>query len=169
VRTLVELARVLDGVRLTACLDSALRDGLVSERLVHRRIAVLRRSGRYGLPALLRALTGDSATRGGHSWLEREYLRLVHAAGLPRPETQVALSRVDGRLVRVDCRFPGTKVVVELLGYQFHRTRSQMASDARRMNALVADGFRPYQFTYEQVTLQAADVVRVTRDALRGP
>ena len=167
VRTLIELARILDGDRLTACLDSALRDGLVSEALVHRRIAALRGSGRYGLPALLRALVGDSITRGGESWLEREYLRLVHAAGLPRPDTQVVLSKNGSEMIRVDCRFPGTSVVVELLGYRFHRTRAQMSRDAERINALAADGFVVYQFTYEHVTLRGDQVVQVTRRALR--
>ena len=46
---------------------------------------------------------------------------------------------------------PGTPVVVELLGYRFHRTKQQMARDAERLNALVLDGFTPYQFTYDQV------------------
>jgi hypothetical protein len=167
VRTLIELARVLDGIRLTACLDSALRDGLVSESLVHRRIAALRGSGRYGLPALLRALVGETVTRGGHSWLEREYLRLIHDAGLPRPDTQVVLSKAGDELVRVDCRFPGSRVVVELLGYRFHRSRAQMNKDAERINALHGDGFHVYQFTYEHVTLRGEQVVEVTRRALR--
>jgi hypothetical protein len=167
VRTLVELARVLDESRLTVCLDSALRDGLVSESLVHRRIAALRGSGRYGLPALLRALVGETATRGAHSWLEREYLRLIHEAGLPRPETQAVLSKTGNQLVRVDCQFPGTGVVVELLGYRFHRTPSQMNRDVERLNALVADGHRVYQFTYQHVSLRGDQVVDVTRRALR--
>jgi hypothetical protein len=167
VRTLIELARVLDESRLTICLDSALRDGLVSERLMHQRIAALRASGRHGIPALMRALVGETVARGGQSWLEREFLRLIHEACLPRPETQVVLSKAGDQLVRVDCRFPGTRVVVELLGYRFHRTPAQMSRDAERMNALTADGYRVYQFTYEQVTLRGDQVVDVTRRALR--
>ena len=166
VRTIVELARVLSPAELAACLDSALRDGLVSEDLVHRRIAALRSSGRHGLPALLDVLVGNEVTRGGQSWLEREYLKLLAAAGLPRPETQVTLTRAGDRLVRVDCRFPGSPVVVELLGYRHHRTRAQMANDAARINALLTDGFLPYQFTYDQVTLSPAEVVATTRGAL---
>ena len=54
--------------------------------------------------------------------------------------------------MRVDCRFAGTPVVVELLGYRWHRTKDQMARDVERLNALVLDGFRPMQFTYDQVT-----------------
>ena len=165
-RTLVELARVVSPADLATCLDSALRDGLVSEDLVHRRIAALRSSGRHGLPALLDVLVGNEVTRGGQSWLEREYLKLLSAAGLPRPETQVTLTKAGDRLVRVDCRFPGSRVVVELLGYRHHRTRAQMSNDVGRMNALLADGFLPYQFTYDQVTLSPLEVVAATRRAL---
>ena len=166
-RTLIDLARLESAVRLTAALDSALRDGLVSEDLVHRRIAELRTKGRYGIPRLLDVLEGREVTRGGHSWLEREFLRLVAAAGLPRPECQVVLTRAHDRLVRVDCRFPGTPIIVELLGYRFHRTKEQMSRDAERLNALVLDGFTPFQFTYDQVVNQSAVVTATVDLALR--
>ena len=166
VRTLLDLARVLPGEQLAACLDSALRDGGTNEDLLHRRVQALRSQGRFGLPLLHEVLAGHEASRGGHSWLEREYLRLAARAGLPRPEVQQVLSRAGDRLVRVDCRFAGTNVVVELLGYRFHRTRGQMASDAARYNALLADGYAPYQFTYGQIVSEADYVVATTRIAL---
>ena len=59
-------------------------------------------------------------------------------------------------------------MVVELLGYRFHRTRSQMESDARRANALMRDGFRPFQFTYGQVVSEPGYVIGTTRQALRA-
>ena len=111
-------------------------------------------------------LAGHEVTRGGQSWLEREYLRLLDRAGLRRPATQQVLSRARDRLVRVDCRFAGTNVVVELLGYRFHRSRGQMSGDATRYNALLADGFAPYQFTYGQIVSEADYVVATTRNAL---
>ena len=37
------------------------------------------------------AIEEVEAIRGGHSWLEREYLRILSDAGLPRPETQPVL------------------------------------------------------------------------------
>jgi hypothetical protein len=165
-RTLIDLARTADAAQLAAALDSALRDGLISEAALHRRIATTRSQGRHGLPLLHEVLAGHEVTRGGQSWLEREYLRLLADAGLPRPDTQSVLSRAKDRLVRVDCRFPGTQVVVELLGYQFHRSRSQMSHDATRSNALLADGFLPYQFTYAQVVSEQSWVVETTRAAL---
>ncbi len=166
VRTLIELARVVGADELSTCLDSAIRDRLVSEDLVHRRIAALRSSGRHGVPALVDVLVGNEVARGGQSWLEREYLRLLAGAGLPRPDTQVVMTKAGDRLVRVDCRFPNSRVVVELLGYRFHRTPGQMSNDAARYNALLAKGFLPYQFTYEQVTTGPALVLATTRQAL---
>ena len=165
-RTIIDLARHEPAARLAAALDSALRDGLVSEDLLYRRLGELRGKGRYGVPALLDVLEGREITRGGHSWLEREFLRLVAGAHLPRPDTQAVLSEAGGRLVRVDCRFPHTNVIVELLGYRFHRTKAQMARDAERLNALVLDGFNPFQFTYDQVVTEPDRVIATVHLAL---
>jgi hypothetical protein len=41
-----------------------------------------------------------------------------------------------------------------------------MNRDAARLNALIADGFSPYQFTFDQVTGEPDVVVRTTRQAL---
>ncbi len=116
---------------------------------------------------LIDVLVGNEVRRGGHSWLEREYLQLLADARLPRPSTQSVLTKAGDRLVRVDCRFPNSPIVVELLGCRFHRTKGQMNSDAARYNALLAEGFRPYQFTYEHVTTQPDWVIATTGDALR--
>jgi very-short-patch-repair endonuclease len=79
---------------------------------------------------------------------------------------QVVLGRARDRMVRVDARFPGTPVVVELLGYRFHRTTTQMRRDADRLNALVLDGLRPYQFTYDHVVLEPDRMIDDLRQAL---
>jgi len=165
-RTIVDLARDETPPRLTATVDGALRDGLTSEDLLHRRITALRTRGRYGIPMLLDVLDGRECTRGGHSWLEREFLRLVATADLPAPETQAVLTTAGDHLVRVDCRFPGTPVVVELLGYRWHRTKAQLARDSERLNALVLDGFTPFQFTYDQVVTESSTVLATVHLAL---
>ena len=151
VRTLIDLARRCEPDALRVALDCALRDGLVSEDLLHRRIATLRRSGRYGIPTLLEVIEGREIVAGAHSWLEREFLRIAAAARLPRPSTQQVLGRAGDRLVRVDFRFPATPIVVEVLGYRYHRTASQMRRDSERQNSLLAQGYLPYQFTYSDV------------------
>ena len=165
-RTLVDLARTESRERLTEAFDSGLRDGKFSESLVHRRIVALRSKGRFGIPRLLEAIEGAEVVRGGHSWLEREYLRLVAAAGLPAPLTQQVLTRAGDRLVRVDFRFEHTPVVVEVLGYRSHRSKADLRRDADRMNALLADGLQPYQFSYDHVVESPAEVIATTRVAL---
>ncbi len=113
-------------------------------------------------------IDGVEASRGGHSWLERRFLELCARAGLPRPETQQVLSRTKDGVVRVDCRFPGTRVVVEVLGYRWHRSNVQLTRDTARMNALVLDGFSPLQFTYQHVTVEPDWVIAQTRRALES-
>lgn len=152
-RTIIDLARTEKPARLTAVLDGALRDRLITEEAMLTRIAELRTQGRYGIPALLAVIEGSEASRGGQSWLERRYLELAASAGVPAPETQRHLGRVDGRLIRVDCYYRDADLVVELLGYRWHRSRSQMTRDAERVNRLQLDGRMVLQFTYEQVTL----------------
>ena len=72
--------------------------------------------------------------------------------------------------MRVDCRYPGTNVVVELLGYRFHRSSAEMQRDVDRANALLLEGYAPYQFTYQQLAGTPKDamvVVETVTAALR--
>jgi hypothetical protein len=162
-RVVIELARSEPPDVLAAAIDSGLRDGRFNEQLLHRRIVALRGRGRYGLQRLLDVLAGHEVTRGGHSWLERRFLTLMASAGLPRPTTQQVLTKAQDKLVRVDFAFAGTNVVVEVLGYQFHRSQQQMNRDAARINALLLAGQAPYQFTYRQI-VETPD--RVTADVI---
>jgi very-short-patch-repair endonuclease len=165
-RTLLDLASTCSPAVLTAALDSALRDGGTSEDFLHRRIGALRSSGRYGIPQLVAVIEGAEITRGGQSWLEREFLVMLDRAGLPRPQTQAVLGRRGDRLIRVDFRFPGTPVVVEALGYRWHRTGAQMRIDVERLNQLTMDGFFVLQCTYADVVAGAAVVLASLRTAL---
>jgi hypothetical protein len=165
-RTLIDLSAIAPREALTAALDGALRDGLLSEDFLHRRINALRGKGRYGIPTLLSVIEGVEITRGAHSWLEREVLRLLDAAGVPLPTPQQVLGRRGDRLIRVDFRFPGTPVVVEALGYRWHRTGAQMNIDAERVNRLTIDGYLVLQFTYDTVVNRPDYVVRSILEAL---
>jgi hypothetical protein len=153
-RGIIDLARFLSRARLTVALDSCLRDRRGTEERLHSRFAELRASGRYGIPALLDVIEGGEITRGAHSWLERRFLQLCADHGLARPTPQVVLTSARDKLVRVDFSFPATPVVVEVLGYRYHRTPSQLARDAERLNALVLAGKQPMQFAYEHITLE---------------
>ena len=154
-RTIIDIAGTETRERLATAIDSALRDRLTTEDFLHRRIVALRERGRSGLATLISVLEGNEITRGGHSWLERRFLALLSEAGLPRPQTQAIVGERRLRLIRVDCRFPGTNVVVELLGYRFHRTVMEMQNDAERMNRMILDGLYPLQFTYTDVASES--------------
>jgi hypothetical protein len=165
-RTIIDLARSETSQRLTAALDSALRDGGSSESFLHRRISELRSSGRYGMPRLIDVIEGAELSRGGHSWLERRFLELVGRAGLPLPAVQAVLSRKQDRTIRVDCHFRGTPIVVELLGYRWHRTQQQMQTDAERMNRLQLEGYMVVQFTYTDIAERPLQTIESLLKAL---
>jgi hypothetical protein len=165
-RTIIDLAGSETRERLAVAIESALRDRLTSEDFEHRRIVELRCRGRGGLAQLVSVLEGNEITRGGHSWLERRFLALLAEMGLPRPLTQVIVGKRNQRLIRVDCRFPGTNVVVELLGYRFHRTPMQMQNDAERMNRMILDGLYPLQATYMDVAGESPTMMASLREAL---
>lgn len=165
-RLMIELAATETPKRLTAALDSALRDGLTSEAFLHRRMVELRSRGRSGLDRLLHVLAGNELSRGGHSFLERAFLELLGELGLPRPLTQQVVARRGKQLVRVDFRFPGTNVIVEVLGYQWHRSPMQMQSDTERLNRLQLDKFLAMQFTYVDVVSRSSTMIASLVEAL---
>jgi Protein of unknown function (DUF559) len=170
-RTLIDLGRVVDRVRLTAAYDAAVRDRRVDEDALAARLHGLvdREHPLPGSRELLAVIDGTEAERGAHSFLERRFLALLSERGLPLPDTQRVLGRRGDRPIRVDFRFPGTNVVVEVLGHRYHRSREQLAVDAERMNELLAQGYRPYQFTYEHVMEQPDMVVSAVARALSAP
>ncbi|MEY2522552.1 MAG: hypothetical protein QOJ66_1117 [Ilumatobacteraceae bacterium] len=165
-RTLIDLSGIAPRGVLSAALDGALRDGLISEAFLHKRINALRGKGRYGIPNLLAVIEGVEITRGAHSWLEREVLRLLDAANVAPPATQEVLGRRGDRLIRVDFLFPGTPLVVEALGYRWHRTGAQMRIDSERVNRLTMDGYLVLQFTYSHVVERPDYVVGSIVEAL---
>ena len=168
-RSLIAVAPTTEPGALLRAVAGAMRDGLTSELFLHERLNALRGSGRAGCRRLLGVLEGDEISRRAPSWLERRYVELIAAAKIPVPRTEVTLTRARDKLVRVDCFFEGTDVVVELLGYRWHRTKEQIARDADRFNQLQLDGFRPFQFTYGQVVDDPEYVVRVSCEALGLP
>lgn len=165
-RTLIDLASSATAAQLTTALDAALRDLRTTEPFLHRRIVDLRGRGRYGTPLLLEVIEGIEVTRGAHSWLEREFLRLIDAAGLPPPSPQQVMGKRNGKLIRVDFHFPGTRLVVEVLGYRYHRTKLQMQIDTERINRLTLDGYLVLQFTYDHVVANADSVTSQVATAL---
>ncbi|HUO72840.1 MAG TPA: DUF559 domain-containing protein [Solirubrobacteraceae bacterium] len=95
-------------------------------------------------------------TRGD---LELLLLTLCQADGLPIPEVNVY---VHGKLV--DAHWPHARIIVEVDGWQGHRTRGQLENDHQRDLELRALGYIVLRYTWRQVTetpaLVAADLRR---------
>lgn len=161
-RTIVDLARA--GVAtslLEAAIDSALRLRLTTLDHLIDRIDACKGPARRGVARLDELVL----TSGGHSVLERRFLKLLRRAGLPLPKPQV-VHRRDGRHVaRVDFLFPEQELVVEVSGGRGHSSASDRAKDARRRNELQQMGRTVLEFTYEDVTRREAYVLHTLESA----
>jgi very-short-patch-repair endonuclease len=78
---------------------------------------------------------------------ERRLKQLCKAAGLPMPK---ANARVAG--YEVDAYWPAQKLIVEVDGYRYHRTRAAFERDRRKDAALTAAGNRVVRITWRRLT-----------------
>jgi len=166
-RTLVDIAGRCTPLHLETILDLAARDGLLSIDTVGTALDRLRHPGRPGVRRLDAVLGRPTLRQRADSWLERQLLALMAAAGLPPPRTQVELERSDGQVARVDAFYDDARLVIEVDGHRTHSTRRQRQADAEREAALVARGWRVIRFTYEDVTERPAYVAATIATHLR--
>jgi very-short-patch-repair endonuclease len=144
--TLIDLARDLSDPRLEKAIREADRLDLVDpERLRELLDVTPRRPGIGRLRKLLDSETFSLTDSG----LERRFLRLVVAADLPRPRTQVWLNGY-----RVDFYWPDLDLIVETDGLRYHRTASQQKTDRIRDQAQTAAGLTVLRFTAAQVRFE---------------
>lgn len=101
-----------------------------------------------GVGKLRRVLSRHTFTLT-ESELERRFLPIARAAGLPEPLTQHELSGF-----RVDFYWPDLGLVVETDGLRYHRTPAAQARDAQRDQAHITAGRTPLRFSHNQITYQ---------------
>ena len=145
------VARTIADLAARLSLDALARLCHEAEVLYEPQTAALREGvDRYaGLPGAgnLRAvLIGD--VRVTLSELERIFLRLLRAEGLPLPQT----NRRDPNRRFVDCRWPEYRLTVELDSYRYHRSRYAWEQDRRREREARARGDEFRRYTYDDVT-----------------
>jgi very-short-patch-repair endonuclease len=125
----------------------------------------LARPGRKGI-AELRELLLDS---GGESALERRFLRLLRAAHIRRPLTQVTFRTNTTRAIRVDFLFDAELLVVEVSGRVGHASDRDRRKDARRRNELLQRGLVMLEFTTADVIDDPDYVADTIRRSLAKP
>src|SRR5215213_635264 len=155
IRTLLDLAAILDHRRLRRAVRQAQSLGLVElPALVSRLHGPGPRRGRAKLARIVS--TGPAPTR---SELEDVVLDLLLRGGLAHPDVNVPLW-LGGRRVVPDFRWPEARLVVEVDGAAWHDNRLAREDDAERQALLEAHGDRVLRVTWPQAIERPAQSLR---------
>ena len=125
--------------------------------------AVERSRGRHGVGRLRAILLNAEEPSFTRSEAERRLLELSATAGLPRPRTNVDVAGYE-----VDFLWPQQRLVVEVDGYAFHRSRAAFERDRARDAALLAAGYRVAARHVAAAHAGAAAARRTLASALAG-
>ena len=150
-RTIADLARTTTPRRLEQLIDKT------HHQLDFGRLRQL-------APPSLQAVLSSYATTLTRSELEERFLELCDAHGLPRPEVN---TRIEG--MECDFVWRDRRLIVEVDGYEFHRSRASFARDREKDVRLEIAGWRVLRFAYEHVVNRPAWVAHAIRLAWRDP
>jgi very-short-patch-repair endonuclease len=151
--TLLDLASVVGAPQLRRAVEAAEQRELFDLNEIHAALAAAPgRRGSRKLLALLDDLKDHGITRT-RSEVEALLLQLCIDHGFPRPE----VNRYDnGR--EVDFRWPRHHLIVEVDGWQFHRSRRAFVTDRARDRAALASGWRVARFPATEVISESGRV-----------
>jgi very-short-patch-repair endonuclease len=121
-RTALDIAATFQKPHLTRALEQADRLELLDLRAIDQACdRYPNHAGRRPLLAAVRNLREPPQTR---SELERRFLDIIRAAGLPEPGINVQVAGYE-----VDFHWPRQRLIVELDGYAFHKHRGAFERD----------------------------------------
>jgi hypothetical protein len=153
-RTLLDLAEVLRPERLPKVLEQAEKlmqfDGLDV-------VAVCDRSRAHrGTKPLRAALSASRPIKPvTRSDLERDFLALVEAAGLPRPAMNLFVGKYE-----LDAYWDAVGLAVELDTFETHGSRRAFELDRERDAVLLEEGIRTIRVTDRQLETQPDELLR---------
>ncbi len=152
-RTYLDYAGQAAPRQLTAALEAGQRRNILDLRklsdLLDRSPG---RSGRKRLRGAIADLTDDPPWT--QSELEERFLALIRAAHLPPPQTNVVINGV-----LVDFAWPEHRLIVEVDGYAYHRSRRQFEDDRRRDTKLQKAGWRVVRVTHRRLADDAESLI----------
>lgn len=140
--TLVDLAAVIGEEDLARACHEAGALHRTTPR--HLEAMLARRPNAKGAGALRRVLFGEVPVT--LSQLEARFLAVLSEHGLPLPVT----NKLAGER-RIDCRWPGHALTVELDSYRFHSSRFSWEEDREREREARRRGDEFRRFTYDDV------------------
>ncbi len=163
-RTILDLAAVLAPQQLEACLHEAEYQRLSSPTSLAVLLARHRR--RRGNASARRALAHGPGRYRTRTEMEADFLALLDAHGLPRPDTNVSRT-IHGRRIEADGVWVEHGLIVELDGGS-HGTARRFESDRSRDRANLADGWRTIRVTGRHLR-EGGELVADLRRLLRQP
>jgi very-short-patch-repair endonuclease len=158
-RTLLDLAEVVPKSQLPRAISEADYLGLFDLRAVQELLG--RSNGRRGQRPLTAALTDAVRGERTRSDLEDAFLEFCDQRGIPKPKVNTS---IDGR--EVDMAWPEHKLIVELDGYQGHRTRRAFEGDRRRDAAHLLAGLRTIRVTDRWLSNEPNDLDQTVKTLL---
>jgi hypothetical protein len=164
VRTLIDLAGVLDEDRLEDCLEEALYKKLVHLPELRERIDAAGTRGRKGVGRLHRLLEmRDAASAPNESAFESLLFRVLRKARVPLPERQYEVCDGPEFIARLDFAYPRQRVAIFADSYKWHGRRRTWEKDIHQRNKLQALGWRIRPTTWSELRSRpdefAADVL----------
>jgi very-short-patch-repair endonuclease len=154
--TLIDLAPRLKRDHLEAMINEADKLDLIDPEAL--RAALAATPNRPGV-ATLRELLDRRTFRMTRSHLERRFLPIAAAAGLPVPLTGQPVNGYE-----VDFYWPALRLIVETDGLRYHRRASQQTRDTLRDQAHFGSGLIPIRFTHAQIRYDPAHVEQTLVD-----
>jgi hypothetical protein len=161
-RTLLDLAPVVPEHHLRRATEQAEQLGLFDRAALDDILeAHPRRAGRRRLLALLDDLHVHGVTRT-RSDIEAAFLQLRLDHDLPRPQ----VNHTNNGLER-DFRWPDHRLVAEVDGWTYHRSRAAFTTDRHRDRAALTAGYRVARFTATEVLQAPAAIAAELAGLLR--
>ena len=112
----------------------------------------------------LRLPIGDQPeTEGARTDLEERMVAVCRRHRLPQPEVNVKVDRFE-----VDFLWRELRLIVEVDGWDAHRTRSAFEEDRARDARLSVLGYEVVRFTWRQLTRDQPAVAKTIRTLLRA-
>jgi len=152
--TLLVVGAVVDGAALASAVEDAILRRLTTFARLVEMVERLGRSGRDGTAALRRLLEERGPGAPTESVLEDMMAGILRRAGLDDFERQY---EVGG--VRLDFACPSRKVGIEVNGLAFHSGADDVQRNYRKLNRLLALGWRILQFTWADIRYRPHDVL----------
>lgn len=159
---LIDLATELADEELEDAVNEADRRDLVPTPSLRAALDSGPILGRRGAGRMRRLLDAPTFSRS-QTALERRFLPIARAAGLPAPSAQQRLGRY-----RVDFLWPQLGLVIEADSLRHHRTAAEQATDLERDQAHARAGLRTLRFNHLQIFRRPDYVRAVLEDSVRN-